>query len=96
MRRDGRVDANQAEIVKKLRELGVSVWILSSLGHVPDLLVGYGGITLLLEVKNKDGRGVKLTEAEQKFFDTWRGGPAKVVTGIDEALALLDCTLTTE
>jgi hypothetical protein len=49
-----------------------------------------------LEVKNKDGRGVKLTEAEQEFLDTWCGGPAKVVTTIDEGLALLDCTLTPE
>ena len=91
-----RVDLNQSSIVRDLRKAGAVVWILSDLGHVPDLLVGFRGHTFLLEIKNKAGRGVKLTDAEQEFFDTWCGGPAKMITNIDEALELLnDCTLTT-
>ncbi len=31
----------------------------------------------------------KLTEAEQKFFDEWRGGLLVVVNSIDEAIAVL-------
>jgi hypothetical protein len=41
----------------------------------------------------KDGDKVpsarKLTEAEQKFFDDWRGGMLAVVNSVEEALEIL-------
>jgi len=41
----------------------------------------------------KDGEKVpsarKLTEAEQKFFDDWRGGMLVIVNSVDEALETL-------
>jgi hypothetical protein len=58
---------------------------------VPDLLVGYRGYTLLLEVKdgNKPPSARELTPAEQKFFDEWTGGLLAVVNNVDEALEIL-------
>ncbi len=71
-----RTDSNQKEIVEGLRMAGVSVKVLSQVGHgCPDLLCGFRGLNLLLEVKDgkKPPSQRKLTEAEQKFFDEWRG-----------------------
>jgi len=64
-----RVDVNQAAIVRALRESGASVAVLSSVGRgLPDLLVGFQGVNFLLEVKNLEGRGARLTPAERDFF----------------------------
>ncbi len=71
-----RIDRNQNEIVELFRKLGCSVLILSSVGKgCPDILVGMNGSNYLFEIKdgNKCGSQQKLTEAEQKFFDTWKG-----------------------
>jgi len=72
----GRTDANHAAIVATLRAIGASVVSLADIGGgCPDLLVGYRGVNLLLEVKdgNKPPSARKLTQAEQKFFGDWRG-----------------------
>lgn len=91
MRRAAKVDANSEQIVSALRAMGATVRIVTQGNGLPDLLVGYRGYTLLLEIK--DGRkppsARKLTEAEQKFFDEWRGGLLAVVNSVDEAIALL-------
>lgn len=71
-----RVDANQKEIVKALRDCGASVFILSDVGMgCPDLLIGKHGFNYLGEVKDgkKPPSGRRLTEHEQKFFNTWQG-----------------------
>lgn len=71
-----RVDANQGEIVDALREVGASVQTLHEVGKgCPDLVVGYRSMNFLFEVKdgNKPPSKRKLTPAEQRFFDTWRG-----------------------
>jgi hypothetical protein len=78
-----RVDANQAEIVDVLRQLGASVLILSRVGQgCADLAVGLRGETFFLEVKTDKG---KLTPAEKEFMDSWRGHYAIVRTP-EEAL----------
>jgi Holliday junction resolvase len=91
MRYANRIDANQNQIVDALRKAGAVVRIISQGDGIPDLLVGYRGFTILIEVK--DGEKVpsarKLTEAEQKFFDDWRGGMLVIVNSIDEALETL-------
>jgi hypothetical protein len=85
-----RVDANQREIVSALRGIGASVCDLHELGKgCPDLLVGFRGFNLLLEVKNIEGGGDKLTDAEAEFHAGWRG-QVQVVRSIDEALAPLN------
>ena len=66
-----RVDKNQTEIVKVLKQLGCSVVSLADKGHgCPDLLVGFKAQNYLVEVKGKKG---KLTEDQETFFQTWKG-----------------------
>lgn len=88
MRRAAKVDENQNEIVKALRAVGASVQTLAAVGHgVPDLLVGYQGKTILIEVK--DGRKPpserRLTEDQLKWHGAWTGGPVAIVTDVESA-----------
>lgn len=91
MRYANRIDANQNKIVDALRKAGAVVRIISQGDGIPDLLVGYKGFTILMEVKDGDKvpSARKLTEAEQKFFDDWRGGMLTIVNSVDEALETL-------
>jgi len=91
MRYANRIDANQNAIVDALRQCGATVRIISQGGGIPDLLVGYNGYTILMEVKDgaKAPSARKLTEDEQKFFDDWRGGMLAIVNSVTEALDLL-------
>ena len=71
MRRNARVDLNHAEIVEAFRKLGASVLSLANLGRgVPDLLVAWCGVTMLIEVKAPKG---KETEDQLRFFEGWQG-----------------------
>jgi hypothetical protein len=86
MRRASRVDQNHAEIVQALRDVGCSVLSLASIGRgAPDLLCGYKGRNVLLEVKKPKG---KLNDQQQAFKATWRGDLC-VVRSVDEALLVL-------
>lgn len=86
-----RIDANQNEIVSALRKAGATVRVITQGDGIPDLLVGYNGHTILMEVK--DGQKVpsarKLTTGEQEFFDKWTGGMLVVVNSAEEALEVL-------
>ena len=86
-----RIDANQNDIVVALRACGAVVRVVTQGDGIPDLLVGYRGYTLLLEVKDgsKPPSARTLTEAEQKFFDDWKGGMLAIVNNADEALDIL-------
>jgi len=88
MRYANRIDANQNAIVDALRKAGASVRIISQGDGIPDLLVGYDGFTVLMEVKDGDKppSARKLTDAEQKFFNEWRGGMLFVVNSVEQAL----------
>lgn len=80
-----RKDANQGDIVDTLRRIGCSVVVL----HAPsDLLVGYRGRNVLLEVKdgNKPPSARKLTTDQVIFRAEWRG-QYDVVQNEDEAIA---------
>ncbi len=87
-RRGGKPDANQPEIVAKLRDLpGVTVQILSAVGDgCPDLAVGYRGRTFLLEVKDgsKPPSAQALTDDQQVWHLDWRGHVA-IVRSFEEA-----------
>ena len=88
VRKRGRVDDNQREIVKAMRDFGASVWITSNLGDGgPDAVVAVQGNTALVEIKNREGKGVKLTADEQAFRSSWRGR-YEVVTSVAEALTV--------
>lgn len=91
MRRAARRDDGEDEIVSALREVGAVVRIITQGDGLPDLLVGYRGFTILMEVKDgtKPPSARKLTEAEEKFFMEWTGGMLVVVNSVDEALEVL-------
>lgn len=88
MRRAAKVDDNQAEIVAALRKIGASVQPLHAVGQgCPDLLVGWRGMTSLLEVKDgkKPPSARKLTEDQEKWHANWRGQVAVVET-VEQAI----------
>lgn len=92
MRRAARIDANQAEIVKALRQAGATVQSLATAGDgVPDLLVGFRRQTVLMEVKDgsKPPSARDLTDDQVDWHINWRGGALVVVTSVDEALTAI-------
>ncbi len=78
-----RSDPNQAEIVAALREVGATVDVI---GEPVDLLVGWRGVNLLMEVK-KDAKA-KLQPSQVAFFSEWRGRVHRV-NSVADALSLL-------
>lgn len=80
-----RVDKNQSEIVQALRQIGCTVILLHTVGSgVPDLLVGFRGVTYLIEVKQAKG---KTNLLQEQWYLHWNGRPPNVVRSIDEAIA---------
>lgn len=88
MRHAARVDGNQAAIVAALRNKGASVYLIK----LPvDLLVGFGGKTALVEIKNPASRygraGANANQAS--WLASWQGGTAAVVDSVEAAERLL-------
>ena len=91
MRRAAKIDANQPMIVMALRAAGATVQTLAAVGGgVPDLLVGYHGRNLLLEVKDecKPPSKRRLTPDQAVWHATW-AGTTYVVKSEQEALQAL-------
>lgn len=88
-----KVDDNQPDVVKALRAVGVRVEprLARVGGGVPDLLCGYRGKLLLLEVKDgakpKSRRG--LTPDERSWHEAWEGYPVFMVASAEEAVAVV-------
>ena len=92
MRRAAKVDANHADIVAALRAVGCTVESLAAVGGgVPDLLVGWGCTTFLIEVKDgsKPPSARRLTEDQLRWHGAWRGGPVAVVCDVESALRVV-------
>lgn len=88
MRRAARTDRNHAEVRDALRLVGCTVLDLSPVGDgCPDLLAGFQGRNVLLEVKDgkKPPSERRLTEAQCVMHASWRGQVC-IVTSVDEAL----------
>ena len=85
MRYADRRDDNEKGIVKALKQCGASVYRLSAKG-IPDLVVGWCGRLFLLEVKSATG---KLTPAQVKFQQRWKGPPPIVVRTEWDALVAI-------
>jgi predicted RecB family endonuclease len=86
-RRFGKPDGNQSEIVAALRAVGAEVVITTDvIAGYPDLTVGFGGETYLMEVKNGTRR---LRTTQQAFWKRWKGRPIALVTSVEEALEVL-------
>ena len=89
-RRDARTDANQADIVKAMEDMGASVWVI---GWPVDLLVGAGGRTCPVEVKvlvgKREPKPKPYTKTQKDFLATWRGGPVGTITDVEGAINLV-------
>jgi hypothetical protein len=92
MRRAANVDKNQAAVVAALREFGCTVEIISGVGQrIPDLLVGFAGVNILMEVKNEERKGGRenahgTLKKQREWRQAWKGA-VYVVTTPEEALA---------
>ena len=90
-RRSPRRDGSEPGIVRALTAIGCSVQPLSGKG-VPDLLVGVGGLTLLLECKAPAGprggvSGRGLTEDQETWQRNWRGSRVWIARTTEDAIA---------
>ena len=86
MRRAARVDANHKEVVDEFRRLGCSVLDMSRLGDgAPDLLIGYGGVSILVEVKDglKPPSKSTLNNDQLQWWMNWRENP-RVVRNLEQ------------
>ena len=84
MRYAARVDSNQADIVRVLREAGAYVWVI---GLPVDLLVGYNGHTFLVEIKTDSKK--RLTALQADFFEKWTGGTLARIDSPEAALRMI-------
>ena len=92
MRRAARIDENQPEIITALRGIGALVQSLSAVGGgVPDLLVGYRGRLMVIEVKDgsKPPSERKLTADQVAWHAQWAGYPVHVAESVEQAIATL-------
>lgn len=82
-----KADSNQAQIVKELRRLGMEVEHLHTVGKgCPDILVGYKGKNVLLEIKRDDK--AKLNPDQVLWHRSWKGQVA-VVTNVIDAIKVV-------
>lgn len=87
MAHDLKVDNNQADIVDALRAVGASVLHLQGLEEgAPDILVGYRGVSFLMELKMDTGR---VSKAQKQWHERWRGLRVAVVRSADESLRVI-------
>ncbi len=80
MRRAARTDNNQHELVEALKKIGARSYYIK---EPVDLVVGFRGRSILLEVKRP---GKVLTKAQEEFIAAWPG-EVHVCRTIDEAIA---------
>jgi Holliday junction resolvase len=86
-----RIDANHKEIVKALRDAGATVVSLAAMKHgCPDLLVGYAGETVLMEIKRN--AKAKFTPDQLEFLGKWKGGAISRVDSVEAAIRALGIT----
>ena len=93
MRYNAKTDANHAPIRDGLRELGMLVADVARMGKgFPDLLVGYRGRLILLEVKDGDKppSARRLTNDEADFHAAWADYPVLVVLSLQDAIRQIE------
>lgn len=83
-----RIDANQEQVILALEAAGATVEVI---GKPVDLLVGFRGEFLLMEIK--DGAKVKSaqkkTALQERIFSKFAGCPISLVDGPEAALRAL-------
>ena len=85
-------DNNHKEVKARYIKAGFSVMDCSmpdpNETEKVDLVVGYGGITDLVEIK---GASKRLTDGEKKVFENWKGGDVWLVTNaVDQKVHIQD------
>lgn len=86
-----RVDTTHAQIRDGLRDLHVTVYDASMFGRgFPDLVCGYRGRLVLLEVKTPGG---KLRQSQIDFFTMFLDCPVYVVESLQQACEKLGIEL---
>ncbi len=87
MRRAAKKDSNHTTIARTLTDVGAQVFDVSRLPGALDMLVGFRGTLIWLEVKQPSSRN-DLTEMEQATIRRLQlvGAPVYVVCSADEAL----------
>lgn len=84
MRRAARRDVAEPEVVTTLRGCGFSVYPMD---RPVDLLVGFRGMTHLVEVKTKGTQyGKKLNDNQAHFSEVWRGSKVVVLKTAQDAM----------
>jgi hypothetical protein len=83
-----RADSNRQAIVDALRAAGASVY---DIRRPVDLLVGFQGKTIGIEIKRPPGprggvSGRKHTKAQSEFMRDWKGGSVATVDSPEAAL----------
>lgn len=97
MRTNAKIDINQPEIVEALRQVGASVKSVAQLKNCFDILVGFRGVTYIMEIKNPERMtkaqrylpSLALTDGEYKFMNEWRGSTYHIVTSKEQALEII-------
>lgn len=80
----GRTDSFQADLVRDLRKMGISVAVTSDLGDgFTDLVLGKHGITDLAECKVGNA---PYTPAQIKFHREWKGRPILTFRSYEEGI----------
>jgi hypothetical protein len=99
-RPSGHKDQNHDAVVRELRQLGATVLETHALGDdAPDLVVGWRGVTALVELKSADkvlGRQhqtVRLKrerlERQRAYLEAWAGGLAFIAETTEQVLERL-------
>ena len=84
MRRAAKRDTAEQLIVAVLRQHYMSVFRLD---QPTDLLVGYRGVTHLVECKSGHKGYAKALNANQaRFAEEWRGSPVVTLHGVEDAI----------
>jgi Holliday junction resolvase len=92
MRKRGKVDKNQSEIVSVFRQMGASVVSTANIGGgFPDLVIGRNNVNYLIEIKDGSRKPSeqRLTTEEITFHETWKG-QVTVISSIQEAINFLN------
>jgi Holliday junction resolvase len=91
-RRAARIDANQPDLVNIMRGMGASVEITSGAHDgMTDLIVGFGGVTVLVEVKDgsRPPSERKFTPKQVEFHSRFMGAITTIET-VDQAIELMN------
>lgn len=91
-RRAAKIDYNQPALVELIRAMGVSVAITSAAHDgFTDLVIGFGGVTVLVEVKdgNKEPARRKLTPQQATFHGSFKGA-ITVIENEQQAVELVN------